>query len=269
MSKLPYIKMVLPKEVEKVGNGKLTPAMLKKVKTGGVMWTNAADAFNKMYDDALAAGFKLRNVGDFRPFEAQLAMFKDRYSLKDEGRKPTVTRKYEGKTWYLKKGKAPSGTPGTSNHGLGLAIDLGYEVKGALTSMGGKCFDWMCENAPKYGFYLQGNDPKSPEFEAWHWQYCLGDKKAPIFEGASPAPAAAPAPAPAAPAPAASGPAFPGDLDVGSKGEAVKLVQAKIGAKADGDFGPKTGEAVSKWRVANGMSAGTKVGPKVWKAMFG
>jgi peptidoglycan hydrolase-like protein with peptidoglycan-binding domain len=97
----------------------------------------------------------------------------------------------------------------------------------------------------------------------------LGDKKAPIFEGASPAPAAAPAPAPAAPAPAASGPAFPGDLDVGSKGEAVKLVQAKIGAKADGDFGPKTGEAVSKWRVANGMSAGTKVGPKVWKAMFG
>lgn len=81
----------------------------------------------------------------------------------------------------------------------------------------------------------------------------------------APAPAAAPAPAPAP----SSAPAFPGDLDVGSKGEAVKMVQAKVGAKPDGDFGPKTGQAVSKWRVANGMSAGTKVGPKVWAKMFG
>jgi len=69
--------------------------------------------------------------------------------------------------------------------------------------------------------------------------------------------------------PAPTGPAFPGDLDVGSKGEAVKMVQAKIGAKPDGDFGPKTGQAVSAWRVSNGMTAGTKVGPKVWAKMFG
>ena len=175
MSKYPYKKMVLPKEVAAVGNGNLTKKMLKKVKTGGVMWTVAADAFNEMYDAALAAGHKLRNVGDYRPVEQQLAMFNDRYTLKDTGRVPKVTRTYQGKTWYLKKGKAPSGTPGTSNHGFGLAIDLGMEIKGQLKSIGGACLDWMCENAPKYGFYLQGSDPKSPEFEAWHWQYCLGD----------------------------------------------------------------------------------------------
>jgi hypothetical protein len=262
----PYKKLALPKEVEKVGNGKLTPKMLKKVKTGGVMWTEAADAFNLMYDAALAAGFKLRNVGDFRPFEGQLSMFKDRYSEKDLGRKPQVTRKYEGKTWYLKPGKAPSSTPGNSNHGFGLAIDLGYETKGALTSMGGKCLEWMCANAPKYGFYLQGSDPKSPEFEAWHWQYVCGDTPpAAVSGGASAAPVAAPTSA----APAPSAPAFPGDLDVGSKGASVKLVQAKVGAKADGDFGPGTGAKVSAWREANGLGKGTKVGPKTWKAMFG
>jgi len=175
VSKYPYKKLVLPKEVEKVGNGKLTPEMLKKVKTGGQMWTWAAIAFNQMYVDAEKAGFVLRNVGDYRPFEPQMAMFKDRYSTKDEGRKPQVTRDYDGKKWYLKPGKAPSSTPGKSNHGFGLAIDLGYEVNGKLTSMGGKCLDWMCANAPKYGFYLQGDDPKSPEFEAWHWQYVCGD----------------------------------------------------------------------------------------------
>jgi peptidoglycan hydrolase-like protein with peptidoglycan-binding domain len=72
-----------------------------------------------------------------------------------------------------------------------------------------------------------------------------------------------------APAPTPAGPAFPGALDVGSKGESVKLVQAKVGAKTDGDFGPATGRSVSAWREANGFSKGTKVGPKVWKAMFG
>ena len=172
----PYKKMVLPAEVAKVGNGNLTPKMMKKVKTGGEMWTGAAVAFNELYKDALAAGFKLRNVGDYRPFDRQLAMFNDRYALKDLKRKPQVTRKYLNKTWYLKPGKAPSGVPGTSNHGFGLAIDLGYDKKGALVSMGGKCLDWMCENAPKYGFYLQGSDPKNPEFEPWHWQYVCGDK---------------------------------------------------------------------------------------------
>lgn len=84
--------------------------------------------------------------------------------------------------------------------------------------------------------------------------------------GGAPAPAPAAAPAPA---PTPGAPAFPGELDVGSKGEAVKLVQAKIGAKADGDFGPATGRAVSAWREANGLGKGTKVGPKTWKAMFG
>jgi LAS superfamily LD-carboxypeptidase LdcB len=94
-------------------------------------------------------------------------MFNDRYSLKDEGRVPQITRQYQGKTWYLKKGKSPSGVPGTSNHGLGLAIDLDVSNP--------KVAAWLCSNAPKYGFYLQGSDPKSPEFELWHWQYCEGD----------------------------------------------------------------------------------------------
>lgn len=202
----PVAKVIVPKEVEKVGNGKLTPAMLKKVKCGGVMWDKAATAFDMMYDDALAAGFKLRNIGDFRPFEAQLAMFKDRYSTKDEGRKPQITRTYEGKTWFLKPGKSPSGTPGTSNHGLGLAIDLGLDTKGKIGNLGGtKAYDWMCENAPKYGFYLQGAPTKdgkpNPEYEAWHWQYCAGDKFTELVSsrlgGAVPAPAPAAEPAPA------------------------------------------------------------------------
>jgi peptidoglycan hydrolase-like protein with peptidoglycan-binding domain len=199
-------------------------------------------------------------------------MFNDRYMTTDTGRVPQVTRKYEGKTWYLKKGKAPSAAPDPtglkgSNHGWGLAIDLGYDVNGKLTSMGGKCLEWMCANAPKYGFYLQGSDPKSKEFENWHWQYALGDASPDGSAQATPIST----PAPATPAPADGGMKFdyPGKpVKLGSKGASAMLVQAVIGAKADGDFGPKSVKALKAWQKANGLKDDGVVGPVTWDRMF-
>ena len=266
MSKYPFVKLVVPTALKPYKNGQLPANLLAKVKTGGQMYAPVAEQFNKMYDAALAAGFKLKNVGDYRSFQGQLNMFMDRYTTADTGRVPQVTRKYEGKTWYLKKGKAPSAAPDPtglrgSNHGWGLAIDLGYDKGGKLTSMGGKCFEWMCANAPSYGFYLQGSNPKSKEFEAWHWQYCLGDN----------APNGAPAPAPVASAPAPSLTfTYPGTpIKQGSKGDAVKLVQAIVGAKPDGDFGAKTHGLVRNWQKSKGLTYDGVVGPMTWKKMFG
>jgi len=262
----PFIKLTVPTALKQYKNGQLPASVLAKVKTGGQMYAPVAAHFNNLYDAALAAGFKLKNVGDYRSFDGQLAMFMDRYVTEDTG--TGVTRKYEGKTWYLKKGKAPSAAPDPtglkgSNHGWGLAIDLGYDVNGKLTSMGGKCLEWMCANAPKYGFYLQGSDPKSKEFEAWHWQYALGD--------ASPDGSAVATPAPAAAAPSGEMKFdYPGTpVKQGSKGPSAALVQAVIGAKADGDFGPKSVEALKKWQTANGLTADGSVGPVTWKKMFG
>lgn len=162
-SKYPYKKLVVPAALEGVENGKLSGKQLAAVKTGGQMWAGCADAFNTMYDQATLSGIKLRNIGDYRPYSAQLGLFMQRYSTDDLGRKPQVTRTYDGKTWYLKPGMSPCSTPGKSNHGLGLAIDLDVTTA--------KVLDWLCANAPAFGFYLQSDDPSSPEFEAWHWQY--------------------------------------------------------------------------------------------------
>lgn len=267
----PYIKLVLPSALAPHKNGQLPTNLLAKVKTGGQMYAPVAEQFNKMYDAALAAGHKLRNVGDYRSFEGQLSMFMDRYTTNDQGRKPQVTRVYEGKTWYLKPGKAPSAAPDPtgkkgSNHGWGLAIDLGFEAGGKLQSMGGACFEWMCANAPKWGFYLQTGDKNSKEFEAWHWQYCLGDKApdgsvANITENIVPSGGAVEA-----------GPMefkYPGTpVKLGTKGGAAMLVQAVIGAKADGDFGPKSVEALKVWQRANGLKDDGVVGPVTWDKMF-
>lgn len=54
----------------------------------------------------------------------------------------------------------------------------------------------------------------------------------------------------------------------GSKGDDVKRIQNAVGVTADGDFGPKTEEAVKKWQKAHGMTADGIVGPKTWTAMF-
>jgi peptidoglycan hydrolase-like protein with peptidoglycan-binding domain len=270
MSQYPYIKLVVPTALKQYKNGQLAESVLASVKTGGKMYAPVAAQFNKMYDAALAAGFKLKNVGDYRSFQGQLSMFMDRYVTTDTG--TGVTRQYEGKTWWLKKGKAPSAAPDPtglkgSNHGWGLAIDLGYDANGKLTSMGGKCFEWMCANAPKYGFYLQGNNAASKEFEAWHWQYALGDSSP---DGSVQVSAEALKPSGGS---VEAGPMnfeYPGTpVGLGSKGVSASLVQAMIGAKADGDFGPKSVASLKAWQTANGLTADGSVGPVTWKKMFG
>jgi putative chitinase len=56
-------------------------------------------------------------------------------------------------------------------------------------------------------------------------------------------------------------------LKVGSKGDDVKKLQAKLGTSADGAFGPGTEKLVKEWQVANGLTADGIVGPTTWAKM--
>lgn len=68
---------------------------------------------------------------------------------------------------------------------------------------------------------------------------------------------------------AKKGMAYPGRaLARGSRGQDVEKVQAVVGAKPDGHFGPATHKAVIKWQRANGLTADGIVGPKTWAKMF-
>lgn len=165
----PVKKLKVPKELQKYDNGKIPPHLLKDIAGGGQLWINAADSWNAMAEAAKKDGIEFKGVAKgYRSYEAQTAMFIVRYDTKPTGRKPKVTRRWQGKVWYLRVGKSPSATPGTSNHGWGLAQDIEVPAK---------TYAWMCNNAPKFGFYLQGKSKlitgkPNPEFEAWHWQFC-------------------------------------------------------------------------------------------------
>jgi len=80
------------------------------------------------------------------------------------GRDISVTDSYRNYAQQvaLKKTKGKiAATPGRSNHGKGLALDLG----GGINSNGTAQHSWVEANAGKYGF----NKPMS--YEPWHWEF--------------------------------------------------------------------------------------------------
>ena len=58
-------------------------------------------------------------------------------------------------------------------------------------------------------------------------------------------------------------------LKVGSKGDDVKKLQAKLGLATDGTFGPGTEKAVKKWQIDHDLNPDGVVGDGTWSKMFG
>lgn len=62
--------------------------------------------------------------------------------------------------------------PGTSEHGWGLAVDMGGGVQNS-----DEHYDWLIENAPKYGWDHPAWARKggAGPYEPWHWEYVAGE----------------------------------------------------------------------------------------------
>lgn len=276
---LPIAPMTLPSSLRGVENGKLPADLLVKIGVGSArMERTAARAFIAMFAEARRAGFDIKHVGDYRPFEQQLNLFLSRYeptSLSTYSVTPSSRRKkwdsaqkygYNSIYWVKRKinGSYPAtaATPGNSNHGWGLALDIAeeYDNDSAPDPIRQVFVNWLCDNAHRYGISAE------LQSEPWHWRYVAGDRLPEaviVYEkGGKPTP-----PIPAGPSLAFD---FPGaNLALGSKGVAVKLVQAVVGAKTDGDFGPATERRVVAWQIANELEGTGVVDRRTWKAMFG
>lgn len=161
----PVRKVKFPQDLEGKKNGQLPSKLLVPVGSGHLHHL-AADAWNAMVVAAKKDKIVLKPTSRldlYRPYEEQRRTFLVRYQDKNNGSK--VTRNWEGKIWYLKKGYAPSAVPGTSNHGWGLAVDV--------AEAHGKTLEWLKKNAHKYGFSWEVR--MGPNAEAWHIRYHSGD----------------------------------------------------------------------------------------------
>ena len=91
----------------------------------------------------------------YRSMDEQVAMLKRNYTRVSRGRSKSSDRSYGGSTWAKKPGRPLTASPGYSNHGNGLAVDIHPAAIQA----------WLKSNAGRFGWV---NDVPS---EPWHWSY--------------------------------------------------------------------------------------------------
>ena len=126
-------------------NGFLPPEVLCPLRTvpGHQLTAAAAEAFDRMSELHMAQqGAPLCVSDSYRSYPEQVDVF---------ARKPSL-----------------AATPGTSQHGWGLAVDLGCGAERFGTPM----FQWLKANAPTFGFiHPQWAEPGGSKPEPWHWEY--------------------------------------------------------------------------------------------------
>jgi D-alanyl-D-alanine carboxypeptidase len=164
----PVHKIIMPLRLREVPNGELPARLLANLKPYGQLFRPAARAYLDLVEAGARDGFTFSHVGAYRSLTQQVSLFKTRYSRKPTGRVPQVTRVWNGDVWYLKKGMAPAASPGKSNHGYGLAIDICEIVNKKPVSLGPDARKWLLANAERYGWCWEVADPYNPNFELWH-----------------------------------------------------------------------------------------------------
>lgn len=175
MTSYPVLPVVMPNELIGAQNGKIDPRLLRNVNPKGQLYKTAATAFNCLQLAGYFQGISINPIGVsecYRTLERQETIFFERYQLTPSGRVPEITRVYKGRTYYLRAGDVvPCASPGKSNHGYGLAVDI--------ANCYGKTLGWLLgdgfitSQALRYGFSWEVQS--GVEAEPWHLRYVCGD----------------------------------------------------------------------------------------------
>ncbi|MFT3709857.1 MAG: D-alanyl-D-alanine carboxypeptidase family protein [Archangium sp.] len=123
-------------------NGRIPRNALTDVGGGHRMYGEAARQYTAMRDAARRAGVNIRLTDSYRSYDAQVdvARRKGIYGVRQpNGRLGLAAR------------------PGTSNHGLGRAVDVNLGASPGASA-------WLRANASRFGFHTIPREP-------WHWEY--------------------------------------------------------------------------------------------------
>lgn len=232
--------------------GRLTLAQMETKPT----WAKLDPEFRRRlvlaFDAAQNAGRQLGCGEGWRSTDVQRSGFLHRHAhVADD--QPFCCR-YEGRLYMLRKGFAHMAPPGRSYHESttpdlrALAADLVGDLK------------WFAANCARFGL----NEFSKVNSEPWHTQPAELPRARSYYRPATMHPLQhwGEIPEPAHP--------YPGrPLKVGSVGANVKLVQRKVGATADGIYGPRTKDRVTNFQRGHGLLPDGQVDADDWQAMFG
>lgn len=117
----------------------------------------------EMFDDARGAGYSLFVRAGYRSEEDQENLMEDKIEAYRQEGYSQREAEHEAEKWVAK--------PGTSEHELGLAVDINAEGQ----TDGNRLYQWLAEHSWKYGFILRYPAEKEEitgiDYEPWHFRY--------------------------------------------------------------------------------------------------
>lgn len=156
-----------------------TPTSLSEVNNGYEADIRITDAAKQMIADAAAENVRIITVSAYRDYEYQQELFNNKiYNLQKE----------EG--YSVDKARVEAATvvaaPGTSEHQLGLALDLVDATHVVLdeSQENTAAYQWLKEHCQEYGFIVRYPNGKTDItgiiYEPWHFRY-VGEEAAKII----------------------------------------------------------------------------------------
>lgn len=117
----------------------------------------------EMFDDARGDGYNLFVRAGYRSGEDQEDLMEDKIEAYRQEGYSQREAEHEAEKWVAK--------PGTSEHELGLAVDINAEGQ----TDGNRLYQWLAEHSWKYGFILRYPAEKEEitgiDYEPWHFRY--------------------------------------------------------------------------------------------------
>ena len=147
------------------------PAELSEVDNGYAADSRIADATKKMIADARSKdNVRIIALSAYRDYEYQMELFENK-----------VQRLQQEKGYSVDKAREEAKTvvayPGTSEHQLGLALDLvdARHVKLDESQENTAAYKWLYEHCAEYGFIVRYPNEKTDItgiiYEPWHFRY--------------------------------------------------------------------------------------------------
>lgn len=134
----------------------------------------------EMLEDCRAEGISPKICSSYRSWETQERLYLNKVER-------LMAKGYQEEAAYLEAAKAVA-VPGTSEHQIGLAVDIVDELNQHLNSSQERTAtqQWLMENSWKYGFILRYPKGKSELtgviYEPWHYRYVGREAAEEIYE---------------------------------------------------------------------------------------